>query len=655
MESKSTKKSGYGRYPTNGRELSMAEVGATKYNALELLYNRTGGSGKIQDHCNMDQLTTIETESGCEENPEYSCTSKQLHSSFRTIDGSCNNKQRYGLGAALTTFTRMLPAYYADGFNRPRGASRYESYHGYHLPSARSVSNVRLASQKSVLDYERNDFELFWGQFIDHDFDKTLASSSIQSYETGVLCNETCKYTAPCFPILIPKDDPTRSDRECVSFIRNSAACNTGKGNYARELINTLTSYLDASMVYGSVKEVGDKLWDQKSGEMFTGPSSPFSAEGKPLLPFIKDVKMDCMLKFPGSKCFAAGDTRANENIHLLTLHTIWVREHNRLVKELTNINPHWSGIRLYEEARKIVGAMIQKITFDEYLPKVLGRKGAETIGDYKGYDPDTSASITTEFSTAAFRFGHGTIGDSVAMLKNYDSKPKTIPLVEAFFDPQLITSKGIDVFIRGMVVHGNKMQDPIEPIDDSVRENLFRMPKARLGGDLAALNIQRGRDHGLAPYTFYVKKCGLGKIKSWQDLALLIKDREALDELKQLYGHPDNIDLFAGGMSERLVPGGRMGPTFRCIIADTMQKVRQGDRFWYENNQFSMDQLRELKEKVSPGRVFCDNGDNIRFTPKDVWRQPSETNPIVPCHEVPYLDLAPWRDEAGLTRNYDN
>ena len=333
-ESISTNKTGYGRFPTFGRELWMAEVGETKYNALDLMYNRTGGSGKIQDHCNTDHLATIEMESGCKENPEYSCTLIQLHSSFRTIDGSCNNKQQFSLGSALTTFRRMLPAYYTDGFNKPRGASPEETYNGYHLPSARAVSNIRLASKKSVVDYERNDLELFWGQFIDHDFDKTLASSSIQSFETGVRCNETCKYTAPCFPILIPNDDQTRSDKECISFIRNSAACNTGKGTYTRELINTLTSYLDASMVYGSVKEVGDSLWDQKSGELLTGPSSPFSAEGKPLLPFIEDVKMDCMMKFPGSKCFAAGDARANENINLLTLHTIWVREHNRLVKE---------------------------------------------------------------------------------------------------------------------------------------------------------------------------------------------------------------------------------------------------------------------------------------------------------------------------------
>ena len=123
----------------------------------------------------------------------------------------------------------------------------------------------------------------------------------------------------------------------------------------------------------------------------------------------------------------------------------------------VTKLNPHWSSIRLYEEARKIVGAMIQKITFDEYLPKILGPEGVTILGDYKGYDPDTSASITTEFSTAAFRFGHGTIGNSVAMLQTYTSKPEVIPLVEAFFNPQLMTSKGIDVFIRGMVVHGKK------------------------------------------------------------------------------------------------------------------------------------------------------------------------------------------------------
>jgi len=645
-ETQYNRKSGYGRYPANGLELQMAEAGATKYRALELLYARAGSSGRIEDRCSTEELATIERESGCEDLPEYDCNAQQLEAPFRSFDGSCNNKHQFSLGAALTTFDRLLPADYTDRFNTPKGANPRELLNGFPMPSARAVSNIRLSSEKSRVDNERNDFEMIWGQFLDHDLDKTLASSSRQSFATGVLCNETCEYSDPCFPIPVPKDDPVRAgESECMQFTRTSPACNIGKHGYARELINSITTYIDGSQIYGSDKEIAARLRDGQTGELLNGAPSPFSGRRKPLLAVIEDVPADCIPRSEGMECVTTGDSRVNENIYLTSLHTVFHREHNRLVKKLRNLNPHWSGIRLYEEARKIVGAIIQKITIDEYLPKILGPKGASMIGIYEGYNPKTSPSITVEFSTAAFRFGHGTVGDSVAMLKKYTSRPETITFDEAAFNPELLRTKGLDLFIRGMVAHGTKEADPNKPIDDSMRENMFKPPTARFGSDLGSLNVQRGRDLGLAPYIEYVKNCGLGVIKTWHDLMPLIKGKEVLDELRRLYGHPGNIDLFAGGMSERLVSGGKVGPTFRCIIAETMKRVREGDRFWYENFQFSKSQLRELKANISPARIFCDNGDNIRYTPKDVWRLPSKTNPIVPCSTIPSLDLTPWKE----------
>ena len=649
MNSIYIQKSGYVRLPANSQEYQVAEAGETKINALDLLYSRTGGSGRIEGHCTRDQLVTIERESGCVDLPRYTCNAKQLEHPYRTLDGSCNNKQQFGQGAALTSFRRFLPSDYADGFNRPKGTDPRELFNGFPLPSARAVSHLRLSSKTEDKDNERNNFEMIWGQFIAHETGKTLSSSSIRSFSEGVLCNETCEYSAPCFPILVPKDDPRRSDKECLRFIRSSAACESGKARFTREQIDSVSAYIDASQVYGSLKEIGDNLWDNKTGELIDGVPSTFSPQGKPLLPVLGSIKVpgECMIRSEDTKCFAVGDTRANENILLLSLHNIWHREHNRLVNELTKLNPQWSGLHLYEEARKIVGAMIEKITFDEYFPNILGPKGAEMIGHYKGYNPKTSASITAEFSTAAFRFGHGTVGDTVTMLKDYASWAENITMADSFFNPSLINTKGLDVFIRGMVVTGKKVADPLQPLSNSVRENLFRAPNERRGMDLASLNVQRGRDHGLASYIHYVKKCGLGDITSWQDLNEIITDPEALNELQQLYGHPGNIDLFAGGLSETIVAGGRVGPTFRCIIAESMINVREGDRFWYENDQFSMDQLRELKKKVSPSRIICDNGDNIKFIPKDVMKRPSESNPIIPCNELPFLDLTPWKEKT--------
>lgn len=67
------------------------------------------------------------------------------------------------------------------------------------------------------------------------------------------------------------------------------------------------------------------------------------------------------------------GDIRANEQIGLTAMHTIWLREHNRIASELKELNPHHDGETLYQEARKIVGAEMQHITYAHWLPNILG------------------------------------------------------------------------------------------------------------------------------------------------------------------------------------------------------------------------------------------------------------------------------------------
>lgn len=111
----------------------------------------------------------------------------------------------------------------------------------------------------------------------------------------------------------------------------------------------------------------------------------------------------------------------------LLAMHTIWIREHNRIARELRKINPHWEGDVLFHEARKIVGAELQHITFKHWLPYVLGPKGMDMLGQYQGYDPTVNPSISNVFATAALRFGHSIINP---VLTRLDDNFTTIPQV---------------------------------------------------------------------------------------------------------------------------------------------------------------------------------------------------------------------------------
>lgn len=54
-------------------------------------------------------------------------------------------------------------------------------------------------------------------------------------------------------------------------------------------------------------------------------------------------------------------------------MHTLWLREHNRIATKFLEINPQWDGETIYQETRKLIGAMLQVITYEHWLPKVLG------------------------------------------------------------------------------------------------------------------------------------------------------------------------------------------------------------------------------------------------------------------------------------------
>ena len=386
-----------------------------------------------------------------------------------------------------------------------------------------------------------------WGQFIDHDLDFTPMAASNARFSDGRHCNETCENNAPCFPIPIPPGDPRIHRSRCIGVTRSSAVCGSGTTSVfynkmaTREQMNQITSYIDASNVYGSSEEEANHLRDfsTESGLLRTG----IVMAGKPLLPFQSDFPIDCQLDASTSHipCFQGGDVRANEQLALLSMHTLWMRQHNRVASELLSYNPHWQGDQIYHETRKILGAQLQHITYTHWLPNIIGPTGMKMLGSYRGYDPTVDASVLNSFAAAAFRFGHGLVNPIMYRLdENFEPIPQgNLPLHKAFFAPfRILEEKGIDPLIRGLFAKQAKKLKPNEMVNTELTEKLFKLAHD-IALDLAAINIQRGRDHGLPGYNRYRELCGLRKATTFHELQDEIANTKVRNKLRRLYGHP--------------------------------------------------------------------------------------------------------------------
>ena len=342
-----------------------------------------------------------------------------------------------------------------------------------------------------------------------------------------------------------------------------------GKRGNPRQQTNELTSYLDGSVIYGSDETRAAALRTFSGGElaMSAGGLPPFNAAG---LSNANDAHI-----VADNQLFLAGDVRANENVELSAVHALWIREHNLVAQTIAKLTPSLDDETVYQWARQIVGAELQAITYREFLPALLG-SGA--LRPYRGYNPTVNASIANEFSTAAFRVGHTLINDDVEFLDN-DGNPvrEEIELRDAFFNPATILEVGADPILKYLAT--DNAQEVDLKLVDGLRNFLFGPPGAG-GFDLAARNIQRGRDHGLADYNTVRRAYGLGPVGSFSQIST---NPDLQQKLQSLYGSVNDIDLWVGGLAEDHVPGASVGSTFRRIIADQFERLRDGDRYWYE------------------------------------------------------------------------
>ncbi|XP_032290596.1 peroxidasin [Drosophila virilis] len=610
---------------------------------------------EFRDLLSREHLHLVAELSGCMEHREMpNCTDMCFHSRYRSIEGTCNNLMHPTWGASLTAFRRLAPPIYENGFSMPVGWTKGLMYAGHPKPSARLVSTSLVATKDITPDARITHMVMQWGQFLDHDLDHAIPSVSSESWD-GVDCKKTCEFAPPCYPIEVPPNDPRVKNRRCIDVVRSSAICGSGMTSLFfdsvqhREQINQLTSYIDASQMYGYNTAFAQELRNLSSDEGLLRVGVHFPNQ-KDMLPFAAPQDgMDCRRNLDENQmnCFVSGDIRVNEQVGLLAMHTVWMREHNRIAIKLREINPHWDGDTLYQEARKIVGAQMQHITYKQWLPLIIGESGMAQLGEYRGYDPQVNPSIANEFATAALRFGHTIINP---VLHRLNSSFQPIPqghlqLHKAFFAPwRLAYEGGVDPLMRGMLAVPAKLKKPDQNLNTELTEKLFQTAHA-VALDLAAINIQRGRDHGIPGYNVYRKFCNLTVAADFEDLAGEITNADIRQKLRELYGHPDNIDVWLGGILEDQVEGGKVGPLFQCLLVEQFRRLRDGDRFYYENpGVFLPEQLVQIKQ-ANLGRVLCDVGDNFDQVTENVFILAKHQGGYKPCEDIPGINLYLWQE----------
>lgn len=372
----------------------------------------------------------------------------------------------------------------------------------------------------------------------------------------------------------VPYEDIFNRDQPCITFVRSSPSlrdfdCNLGP----REQLNMMTHWLDMSQTYGTNARTSAKLRLFKGGllRFSTVPGSRF--EQLPVRPNFEECRRSGVRT---CKFFQAGDPRAEDNNFLTSMHTIWLREHNRVARELAYLNPRWDDETLFQEAKRIVIAEYQHIVYAEYLPVILGEKIARLYGllplergyFYK-YENGLYPQIANEFSFA-MRFCHTLVPFELHLANsNYVKLP---PKTTGYFLFQSnLTLQFNDMPIRASIRDWAYYPSPQvnHDLNNQLFEGLFPDSKRF---SLPTINIQRSRDHGVPGYNYYRELCGLNYANTFEEFFNV--PPYVIARLKSVYAHPNDVDIWTGLVSEYPVEGGTFGATASCIYIDIFNRL---------------------------------------------------------------------------------
>ena len=494
--------------------------------------------------------------------------------SYYTTEGEQNHPTIPSYNSKGTDLIRLIPS---AGVYEDDWAARM------HLPSAREISNIACEDGNQTIYDQRglSDYNWIWGQFISHDLDFTLT-------QNGRVDGTPEKLNIP----IPPSDkwmDPYSVGTLQIPMTRSMYNQSTGDESTPREFQNSISGWMDGSLVYGSSDFDSGWLREGHFGRMKVTNTSigeflPKAADGE-------EAPKVSFVGFSASERFVAGDARANEHAALTAMHVLFLREHNRIADEVYQENPDFSDEEIYQIARKINTAQIQYITYFEYLPSL-----GINLPQYSGFDPTVDPRISNEFSALAFRMGHSQIND-ISVRLGFDYEPGNytqILLSDGFWDPSsMIQEGGIEPILRGAAM-SNQAANDIFAVS-SLRNSMFGEPG--FGGlDMCAIDIQRGRDHGLPNYNQLREYFGLENASDWSDVS---SDSEVIDKMSLIYPNLNDADPIMGLYAEQHVEGSSLGQTMHALIEEQFTRLRNGDIFYFENDNELTPHMSSIKDST--------------------------------------------------------
>ena len=492
---------------------------------------------------------------------------------YREPDGSCNNIISPMLGKSETPYKRYMKPYYEDELEEPRTRSRFDFFPDKPLPNPRSIA-LSVHDSFDSYDSSINHLGAIFGQFIAHDLTFIQVSTGPNNQRINCECSQN---NPECLNIMTPAEDSIHSDQTCQIFTR------AGDSDYKfdcginyREQKNRATHFLDLSQLYGHDLEQQNRLRSFKDGLLKVSFLNGYNREYLPKL-----AKGSCSDEDSDMLCFDSGDSRTSQNMMLTSIHTIWMREHNRFARALSQVNPEWTDEILFQESRRILNAVYQNIIYSEWLPIIIGSNHMNSNylsvreNDYFfGYDCRVNPNVAVEFSTAAFRFGHSLIRSYISKGSQILGQTMNLTLRNVVKKPtEGYLSGGLDAIFRGLLIDSATKMD--NHFTDEISNHLFETSDVKAQTkrfSLPSINIMRGRDIGLPPYNEFRKFVGLETAPYFLNLKEIPFNVRA--KLRETYRSTNDIDAFTGGVSEIPIDDAVVGPTFACNFEFFLTKL---------------------------------------------------------------------------------